>query len=250
MAPVSRDIAKAIDAFLRGYCAEKSRTHPYEPALVEGVWVMRDAPRRSARDYRKEEWIAYDIDPARVDRVARQHTRGRFFIGAVHGADEPDEPLRSAYKRLGYRLLVTEPLFRHRLERIPRTPAPVAIRRLRTRAMAEQFAKATRSRPIPPEHLGPSAPFRQYIAIDDGQLVGWVRSVDAGSSTWCTDMLVQPSHRRRGIGASLLAKMLRDDRTRGASQSVLLSSHAGALLYPRLGYEHIGGLLMFALRKS
>jgi len=250
MAPASRDITEAIDAFLRGYCAGKSRTHPYEWSCVEGVWIMRDAPRRNARDYRKEEWIAYDVEPANVDRIARHHTRGRFFIGAVHGVDEPDGPLRSAYKQLGYRLLVTEPLFRHRLERIPPTPSPVAIQRVRTRARAEKFAKATRSRPIPPEHLGPDAPFRQYVAIDDGELVGWVRSVDAGSATWCADMYVRPSHRRRGIGAGLLGKMLRDDRKRGASQSVLLSSHAGALLYPRVGYERIGGLLIFVPRKK
>jgi GNAT superfamily N-acetyltransferase len=54
-------------------------------------------------------------------------------------------------------------------------------------------------------------------------------------STWCANMLVKPSHRRRGIGSALLVKMLRDDRERGARKSVLLSSHAGALVYPRVG---------------
>ncbi len=244
------DVTEAIDAFLRGFCAEKSRAHPYEWALVEGVWVMRDAPRRNPRDYRKEEWIAYDLQPAEVDRVARRHARGRYFIGAIHRADEPDELLRREYKLLGYRLLATEPLLVHRLKRIPRSSSPTAIQRVRTQALAEQFAKATRTRPIPPEQLGVSAPFRQYVALDEGEIVGWVRSVDAGASTWCSNMYVRPSHRRRGIGASMLSKMLRDDRTRGAARSVLLSSHAGALLYPRVGYEKIGGLLIFAPRKK
>jgi GNAT superfamily N-acetyltransferase len=244
------DLTYAIDAFLRGFCAEKSRTHPYEWSCVEGVWVMRDAPRRNARDYRKEEWIVHDIEPAKVDRIARRHTRGRFFVCAMHGADESDEPLRSAYKQLGYRLMTTEPLFRHRLARIPRTLAPVEVQRVRTTALAEQLGKATRMRPIPAEHLGADAPFRQYVAIDDGEIVGWVRSVDAGVSTWVSNMYVRPTHRRRGIGASLLGKMLRDDRTHGAEQSVLLSSHAGALLYPRVGYECLGGLLIFAPRKT
>jgi len=249
--PANADLALAIDAFLRGFCATKSRTHPYEWSQIDGIWVMRDAARRNPRDYRKEEWIACGVDPAEVDRTARRHTRGRYFICAVHGANEPDQPLRSAYKQLGYRLLVTEPFFVHRLKRVPRTPTPVAIKQIRTRPLAEQFGKATRTRPIPPEHLGRDAPFRQYVALDDGKIVGWVRSVAAGDpARWCSDMYVRPSHRRRGIGSALLGKMLRDDRKHGAQRSVLLSSHTGALVYPLVGYEQIGGLLIFAPRKK
>ena len=249
--PANADLALAIDAFLRGFCATKSRTHPYEWSQIDGIWVMRDAARRNPRDYRKEEWIACGVIPAEVDRTARRHTRGRYFICAVHGANEPDQPLRAAYKQLGYRLLVTEPFFVHRLKRVPRTPTPVAIKQIRTRPLAEQFGKATRTRPIPPEHLGRDAPFRQYVALDDGKIVGWVRSVAAGDpARWCSDMYVRPSHRRRGIGSALLGKMLRDDRKHGAQRSVLLSSHTGALVYPLVGYEQIGGLLIFAPRKK
>src|SRR5262245_33602785 len=126
----------------------------------------------------------------------------------------------------------------------------IKIERLRTAAMAEQLGKATRSRPIPAEHLGHDAPFRQYVALKDGELVGWVRSVNAGDSQWVANMYVQPKHRRRGIGRALLARMLRDDRDQGAKKSVLLSSHTGALLYPRVGYEQIGLLMIFAPRKG
>jgi predicted acetyltransferase len=63
-------------------------------------------------------------------------------------------------------------------------------------------------------------------------------------------MYVSASHRRRGIGWALLAKMLRDDRTRGSKSSVLTASHTGALLYPRVGYERIGTLYMFAPRRA
>lgn len=48
----------------------------------------------------------------------------------------------------------------------------------------------------------------------------------------------------------MLAKMLRDDRARGVENSVLLSSHTGALLYPQIGYEQIGTLLLFAPKKK
>jgi hypothetical protein len=43
--------------------------------------------------------------------------------------------------------------------------------------------------------------------------------------------------------------MLRDDRAAGASAGVLLASHTGAKLYPSVGYEQIGTLLLFTPRK-
>jgi hypothetical protein len=43
--------------------------------------------------------------------------------------------------------------------------------------------------------------------------------------------------------------MLRDDRAAGAKANVLLSSHAGAKLYPVVGYEHVATLLLFNPRR-
>jgi GNAT superfamily N-acetyltransferase len=165
--------------------------------------------------------------------------------------DRSDNELRSEYKALGYRLLATEALFVHRLERIQRPASGgIKIERMVTREMAERFGKATRSRPEPAEQLQePGAPFRQYLALDSGELVGWVRSVNAGDSTWCSNLYVRPSHRRRGIGKALMLRMLGDDRALKFERSVLLASHAGALLYPHLGYEQLGSLLIFAPKK-
>ena len=112
--------------------------------------------------------------------------------------------------------------------------------------MAAKYGKASRTRPIPAEQLADDTPFRQYIALIGDKIVGTVRSVDAADSTWCSNIYVWPEHRRRGIGKALLARMLRDDRAIGAKQSVLLASHTGALLYPKVGYEQIGLLYIFA----
>src|SRR5215470_15016851 len=112
-----REMEFAIEVFVRGHSAVKSRTFPYEASRVWPLWVMRDAPRRNARDYRKEEWIAHDVDAAKVDAVARRQTRGRFFVCAMVGEGESDEPIRAAYKSLGYRLLATEGFFLQRLIR-------------------------------------------------------------------------------------------------------------------------------------
>jgi GNAT superfamily N-acetyltransferase len=252
---VSDEIERAIEVFVRGFAIGKSVTHPYLCERIHGLWLMRDAPRNSPRDYRKEEWIAYNVEPRQVDATARRHTRGRFFIGAMHAVGSPhdeqaESDLRSAYKLLGYRLLSTEPLFVHRLMRILRAKSRTVIRRVNTAALAERFAKATRTRPIRAEWLRDDAPFRQYAALVSDELVGWVRSVNAAGATWCSSMYVRPAHRRRGIGSALLVRMLRDDRASGSRQSVLLSSQSGALIYPRVGYEQIGQLLIFAPRKT
>jgi GNAT superfamily N-acetyltransferase len=250
MVQLANEIDEAIDVFVRGFCAGKSATHPYEHARVGKVWVMRDGERKNAKDYRKEEWVAFEVQPREVDAAARRGTRGRFFVCAVRGMEEDDERLKAGYKELGYRLLATEALFVHRLRRISKVASSVAIEQVKTPEMAVRFGKATRTRPIRAEDLTEDAPFRQYVALEDGELVGWVRSVDAGDAMWCSNMYVRPAQRRRGIGRALLARMLRDDRAQGATKSVLLASHAGALLYPKVGYEQIGMLLIFAPRKQ
>ena len=245
-----REIEFAVEVFVRGHSATRSRTFPYEVSRIGPLWLMRDAPRRSPRDYRKEKWIAHDVDPRKVDAAARRHTRGRFFVCAMIADGEPDEPTRTAYRSLGYRLLATEGFFVQRLTRIPKPPSSILIERVRTPELAARLGKVTRSRPIPESQLGYDAPFRQYVALDGKDIVGYVRSVDAVGATWCTSMQVSVPYRRRGIGQALLCRMLRDDRALGSKCSVLLASHTGALLYPRVGYERIGTLFMFAPRRA
>lgn len=244
------DMEGAIEVFVRGHSVGKSRTFPYEAARVGLLWVMRDAPRKNARGYRKEEWISYRIDAREVDTIARRHTRGRFFVCAMVAEGEPEAPARAAYKALGYRLLATEGFFVHRLQRIPKRQAPATIERVQTAELAALLGKATRTRPIATELLSDNAAFRQYVALEGTDIVGRVKSLDAAGATWCADMHVSPSHRRRGIGQALLCRMLRDDRARGSVSSVLTASHTGALLYPLVGYERIGTLLMYALARS
>lgn len=246
----NREMDFAIEVFVRGHSAGRSRIFPYEARRVGPLWVMRDAPRKNPRDYRKEEWIAHGLDAREVDAIARRHARGRFFVCAMLGEGAPDGPTRSAYKSLGYRLLATEGFFVQRLTRIPKPRSPAAIERVRTPEMAARLGKATRTRPMADGFLEADAPFRQYVALDGEDIVGRVRSVDAVGATWCADMYVSPSHRRRGIGRALLGRMLRDDRARGSKCSVLTASHAGALLYPLVGYERIGTLFMFAPRRA
>jgi GNAT superfamily N-acetyltransferase len=244
------DLNRAIEVFVNGFSFTRSFTHPYVPERVGPVWVVRDAPRKREADYRREEWVAPPgLDAREVDGAARRDTRGRFAVCAFRAAGESDAPMRAAYKALGYRLNVTEPLMAHRLRRIPRLPEPYAIHRVTTQEVADRLSRAARSRQVLPEHLGRDAPLRQYVVLDGQRPVGWVRSIVVGDATWVSNMYVEPEYRRRGVGRSMLARMLRNDRAHGSTLSVLSASHTGAMLYPHVGYEFIGELLLFTPRK-
>jgi GNAT superfamily N-acetyltransferase len=245
-----RQFEFAIEVFVRGHSAVRSRTHPYDVDRVGPVWVMRDALRENARDYRKEEWAASGVEPAELSRIAKGHTRGHYFLCDLLAEGMSDTELRDGYKALGYRLLATEGFFVHDLACVPTPAADVVIERVCDAEMAARFGKVTRTRPIASELLTEAAPFRQFVALDGQEIVGRVRSVDARGATWCADMYVTPSHRRRGIGQALLAHMLCDDRMRHSKCSVLTASHTGALLYPHVGYVRLGTLFMFAPKKS
>ena len=176
-------------------------------------------------------------------------TRGRYAVCAIHGVDESDESLREGFKTLNYRLGGTEPIMVHVLKRIPHFDSPVEIARVTTADLADRVNKAARARQILPEHLTKDSPLRQYVALTEDKPVGWVRSIDVEGATWCADMYVVPEFRRRGIARAMMAKMLRDDRTTGSKLAVLTASHAGAKLYPLLGYRQIATLMLYTPKK-
>ena len=72
----NRGFKYAIEVFVRGHSAGRSRTFPSEVSRVGPLWVMRDAPRKNPRDYRKEEWIAHDVDPERWMRLRDSRREG------------------------------------------------------------------------------------------------------------------------------------------------------------------------------
>ena len=239
----------AIEVFARGFCFTRSFTHPYLAERVGEIWVVRDAPRKRG-EYRREEWISYRATPEEIDETARKHTRGRFAICAIYGVNESDQPLREGFKALNYRLGGTEPIMVHALKRIPRFEEPAKIVRVTTADLADRVNKAARARQILSEHLVKDSPLRQYVALVDDKPVGWVRSIDVEQATWCADMYVVPEFRRRGIARAMMAQMLRGDRAHGSKLAVLTASHAGAKLYPIVGYKQVGTLMLYTPKKD
>lgn len=238
-------IDQAIETFVRGFSFTRSYTHPYVAEQIAGIWVMRDAERKRG-DYRNEEYVAHGVAPTELDRIARKHTRGRYMINALYSPTEDDLPIRQGFKSLGYRLIATEAFMVHSLQQIDPFNGPLPIVRVTTQEMADRLHKATRKRQILPIHLKTDpAPIRQYMALDGDEPVGWAASIVAGGATWCSNVYVKPEYRRRGIARAMLTRILEDDGKAGASASALLASHAGAKLYPTVGYELIGELMMF-----
>jgi GNAT superfamily N-acetyltransferase len=239
-------LTAAIQTFVEGHCVGKSRTHPYEHGKIDGVWFMRDATRKNTRLYRKEEWITLSADPAKVHALAKKHARGRYFICDLIPSGKDTEQPKAQFKSLGYRLLATEPMFIHSLKRIPKIESPVSVVHVADEGLAAKLGKAAGAKPINPAYLKPDSPFRQYAALLDGEPVGWVASIRTTEASWCWNMYVLETHRRKGIGGALLEKMLRDLKKLKFKASVLLSSHTGALLYPKVGYEQVATLYMYA----
>lgn len=240
------DMQCAIDVFVRGFAFTMSFTHPYITERVGPVWRMHDGSRRRPKELRSEEFIAYDADPAVVDALAREHAASRFSICALRASDESDVPIRAGYKALGYRVATTERMFVHDLTVVAATDGPLPVVRVASVEEAERLANAARTRQILPAHLQQDPPvIRQYMAVDGDRPVGWVRSIATPLGAWCSNMYVEPEYRRRGAARSLLGRMLSDDRDAGAAASVLLASHAGARLYPSVGYRDIGECIVF-----
>lgn len=248
--PLPLSLTAAIQTFVEGHCVGKSRTHPYEHGHIENVWFMRDTPRKNPKDYRKEEWIALSADPAKVHALAKKQTRGRYFICDLIPTGNDVEKPKAQFKSLGYRLLSTEPMFIHSLQRIPKIESSVSVVHVTDTDLAAKLGKAAGAKPINPAYLKSDSPFRQYAALLDGEPVGWVASIRTTEASWCWNMYVLETHRRKGIGGALLEKMLRDLKKLKFEASVLLSSHTGALLYPKLGYEQVATLYMYAPKRT
>ena len=106
-------IQHAIHVFVHGFCFTRSLTHPYLAEQVGPLWVMRDAPRRSG-SYRNEEWVAYNLAADEIDSIVQNHRRGSCTISCICRLGDSQDPLRTGFKALGYRLGATESLMIHK----------------------------------------------------------------------------------------------------------------------------------------
>ena len=239
-----------LDVFIKGFSTTRSYVRPYVPRqLSRTLWVLADTVP-SGRE-RTPEVIGYGASPEEVLEARAGAGLTRHTLCVL--LDDPSEAPEAipAYKAVGYRLMTREPLFvLDTSKRVRHDAAPV--RRITSAEMAAAVTSASGARQIFPQHLVPGdSECRLYAAYDGETPIGWTRSIRTHPDrAWVAGLYVQAAHRRQGIGRTLMSAMLDDDERFGVRWSVLLASFTGALLYPHLGYEQKGLLLVFTPRKS
>jgi GNAT superfamily N-acetyltransferase len=241
------ELHRAIQAFGEGFSTHRSLTHPFEFVSLGPLWVLRDATPR--RDPRLQEILVHGVAPHEAVRILREYDPPRAFLCVIEDMDADHDGLKRQYKELGYRLLGSEPFFVGDVRSEVQTPTfPVA--RVMEWALAERVNKAARKQILPVHLESDDAKVRLYVALDGEEPIGWVRSVSCGRDTFVLGLFVERSHRRKGIGRSLMLAMLLDDQRLGYEHSVLLASTAGSYLYPQIGYQQIGLLQLFCQNRK
>lgn len=83
-------------------------------------------------------------------------------------------------------------------------------------------------------------------AFDGKQLVGMGRIIGDGVDNWVlVDIIVEPAHQRRGVGAAMISALEAEVAARKPGSTVLLfCSSRVAPFYERLGYEISPGTFM------
>src|SRR5687768_17519448 len=127
--PRTVKLTAAIDVFTKGFAATRGRTHPCVVERVGPLWLVRDAPRKNPRLERRREYVALDTTkPAEVARLIRNGGTDGFALCVIHEGEGRRGDIEEAYKALGFRYIIHEPIFVRRLPPVPRgrTPLPVA----------------------------------------------------------------------------------------------------------------------------
>jgi predicted GNAT family N-acyltransferase len=84
------------------------------------------------------------------------------------------------------------------------------------------------------------------VALEDGELVGTCRVLQAGSQAKFGRLVVARAARGQGIGAALLAAAERRAREMGCNQMVLAAQTSAMGIYERAGYTARGKVFLDA----
>lgn len=237
-------LEQAVDIFLYGFCLGKSIHGGFGHRRDGQFALMADDPPRKSRG-RASEVVTWNLNPNWVKQKVEEWDVGRYFLCLI--VPEPQDIVapKMDFKDQGFRLLGTQPFFWTSPSPANGTLDP-CIQRMSGQSELARFERAQRRRTFDSEWFdGDDSPVRLYCKWDGSNPVGWVKSVKTPfGGNWVSDLYVAPGYRRQGLATALMTKMLIEDHRLGVEASVLLSSHAGAGLYPRLGYQRLGTLLL------
>lgn len=245
---MSDRIDAAIETFAGGWCYTRSFTHPYVATrLTPQVLQLHDAPRSNPNaDVRRDEFVCFGCSPTEALEISASVAKGNFAICFVLPAGVDDTEVRKEFKALGCRLGATEAFMDNTLTPIEATEPIIPIVRIADQAHADAIGKAWRRKQILSRDIGNENAVHRVYTIHDGEkFIGSCGSIRVGDASWISSLYVDAAYRRKGLGTALMTRVMSDDREQGINKSVLLASHTGALLYPKLGFAQIGTLYIY-----
>lgn len=241
---------ECVKVFVKGHCFMRSISYPYVWDGLGGLYLMQDGPGKR-RVPRKAEIVVHGTSPQAAAEFARARKLGRHFVSHMLKLGQSSAETRSAYKALRYRSLGAEEFFVHDMRCVPTFAADPEPRRVASLAESEMIrAQRRNKKPMRDEDIGADSPGHRLYAVLTDEAIGWVGSVVLGDDSWVADLFVREAFRCNGYGAALMSHMLTAEKSLGIKRSVLLASTAGARLYPKLGYKHIGTLELFCPMRS
>lgn len=245
---MSDRIDAAIETFAGGWCYTRSFTHPYVATrLTPQVLQLHDAPRSNPNaDVRRDEFVCFGCSPSEALEISASASKGNFAICFVLPIGVDDTEVRKEFKALGCRLGATEAFMDNTLAPIEATEPIIPIVRIADQAHADAIGKAWRRKQILSRDIGNENAIHRVYTIHDGEkFIGSCGSIRVGDASWISSLYVDAAYRRKGLGTALMTRVMSDDREQGINKSVLLASHTGALLYPKLGFAQIGTLYIY-----
>lgn len=190
------------------------------------------------------EFFAYGCEPAEaLAAVAASRPPPRHYLTVL----EDRSGLREMIERGGFRLDDTETLMALKLAAasLPEPAWDVSVVRTAEEAEWHNANDPQGMRWALPDNLADPR-MRHYAVVRDGRLLARGRNfhLDAGHS-YVSRVYTAETQRGQGLARALMARLLADDRARGARWSVLTASLMGEPLYRRLGYQALGTILIF-----
>jgi GNAT superfamily N-acetyltransferase len=175
--------------------------------------------------------------------VAASRPAARHYLTVLE--DRPGLP--EAFERRGYRLDDSETLMACDLAA---SPVPLVDQEVTVVRTAEAAEWHNANDPQGVRWILPDSLIDQrmahYAIVRGGRLLARGRNMqlDQGHS-YVSRVYTAETHRGQGLARALMARLLADERARGARWSVLTASRMGEPLYRRLGYRALGTILIF-----
>ncbi|NWF79354.1 MAG: GNAT family N-acetyltransferase [Chloroflexi bacterium] len=239
------DVATAFAIFCDSFTLVPSRRSistrgQAGPLLVVHSDYLWQGARRVTDDF-----FIHGCSPAEALEAVRAHgPEPHHYLLVV---DEGQDAL-GVYEAEGYRLAFPEYLMARRLDRLLEPDGRYAIQLVQSADAADRVnsGDAEVEPWVRPANLADPALSHYCLEIGGATAArarNWQHSPRCG---YVTHVFTHPEHRRRGLARAVMLRLLHDSAARGASESALVASEEGALLYASLGYERLARLLVLA----